>query len=103
ELYNPASGTWANTASMATARSFLTATLLPNGMVLIAGGQNAGADVGSAELFGLGPPLITNPLVATGTVGVPFTYQFEASGATSRVSSNLPNPLIYEGNLAAID
>ena len=27
-------------------------------------------------------PVITSPLVATGTVGLPFTYQFEASGAT---------------------
>ena len=29
------------------------------------------------------PPVITSPLVATGTVGLPFTYQFKASGATS--------------------
>jgi hypothetical protein len=103
ELYNPASGTWANTASLTNARSFHTATLLPNGMVLIAGGQNSGIDVGSAELFDLGPPIITSPLVATATVGVPFSYQFEASGATSRTARNLPNPLVYDGNLLAID
>ena len=43
-----------------------------------------------------GPPVITSPLVATGTVGLPFTYQFEAGGATSVAVTNLPPGLTFD-------
>ena len=39
ELYDPASGTWTATGSLGTGRLLQTATLLPNGTVLVAGGQ----------------------------------------------------------------
>ena len=40
ELYDPASGTWMATGSLATPRSFYTATLLLNGKLMAAGGNN---------------------------------------------------------------
>jgi autotransporter-associated beta strand protein len=47
ELYDAGSGTWSATDSLSTARAGHTATLLPNGKVLVAGGDA----VGSAELY----------------------------------------------------
>jgi hypothetical protein len=58
ELYNPVTASFAPTASLNTARSEQTATLLSNGMVLIAGGYDwNGNPLASAELY--------NPSTAT--------------------------------------
>ena len=52
ELYNPATGQWTTTGSMTTGRWLQSATLLNNGTVLVAGGDNAsGSPVTSAELY----------------------------------------------------
>ena len=45
------SGTWTVTGSLNTARAGHTATLLPNGQVLVAGGENAACFLASAELY----------------------------------------------------
>src|SRR5205823_3466977 len=48
ELFNPATQTWTNTGAMNTNRIGHTATLLPNGKVLVAGGSALAA---SAEIY----------------------------------------------------
>ncbi|MDC0712741.1 kelch repeat-containing protein [Stigmatella sp. ncwal1] len=51
EVYDPASGTWSTTASLATARNHHTATLLPHGKVLVAGGSTGSSSLASAEVY----------------------------------------------------
>jgi hypothetical protein len=48
---DPTSGTWTLTGSLNTARYYHTATLLPNGMVLVAGGDDSLNHLDSAELY----------------------------------------------------
>jgi hypothetical protein len=48
-------------------------------------------------------PVITSPLVATGTVGLPFTYQFTANGATSLdIPGSVAPGLTFNTSLGAI-
>jgi choline dehydrogenase-like flavoprotein len=67
ELYNPATGTWTATGSLTTARDGHTATLLPNGKVLVAVGNGLSGVLSSAELYdvGLGFTNSWQPQIAT--------------------------------------
>ena len=51
EVYDPISHTWSRTGPLNVARALYTATLLPNGKVLAAGGGNSNGELASAELF----------------------------------------------------
>ncbi|NBV23716.1 MAG: hypothetical protein EBS05_17570, partial [Proteobacteria bacterium] len=51
EVYDPAQGTWTSTSPLATGRYLHTATLLPNGKVLVTGGENGSSYMATTEVY----------------------------------------------------
>src|SRR6266480_3619301 len=51
ELYDLASGSWTTTGNLNTGRYYHTATLLPNGKVIVAGGIDSSGASASAEVY----------------------------------------------------
>ena len=79
-LYDPATGGWSTTASMTTARALHTATLLPNGKVLVVAGAGPGGaeprnanQLASAELYDPASETWTATGSLTGTTTTPAT------------------------------
>ena len=90
ELYDPASGTFSLTGSLNIARSSQSTTVLGNGNVLLAAGQNDGANggyLGSAELYNPA----TGKFTLTGSLNTPrilHTAHLLASGQVLIVAGN---------------
>jgi N-acetylneuraminic acid mutarotase len=83
EIYSPSAGTWTATGSMTSARVGATATLLPNGSVLVASGLGTGT-VGFA--YGLATAEIYDPSAGTWTAtGIMSTARY---GHTATSLSN---------------
>lgn len=76
ELYDPATGTWSPTGSMATRRALHVAQLLPNGKVLVAGGRTCNGP----------PPLTCNSTFTTNTAEL-----YDPATGTWTPTSNMNN------------
>lgn len=75
----------------------------PNGIAVdSAGNLYVGDSNNNAIRFGMPPPFINSPLIAIGTVGLQFIYQFQADGATSLAAGNLPPGLNFIPALGVI-
>ena len=103
ELYNPATGTWSVTGSMHQGRSGLngagaSAALLPDGQVLVAGGEDANFDLlSSAELYDPATgKFIPTGSMTTGRVGQSATLlgngQVLMAGGGGGTATELYNP-----------
>ena len=98
ELYNPATQTFSATGGLSGYRGTHTATLLKNGMVLIAGGEVSGTSLASAELYNPA----TGTFTATGNLNVPRHNHTATllndgtvliAGGSSRIGRNAPTKL----------
>src|SRR5204863_2781630 len=83
DLYDPATGKWTATALLGAARDYHTATVLPNGKVLVTGGHGGGA---STELYdiGLGFSAPWQPQIATVTSPLSLASGLEITGSQFR-------------------
>jgi large repetitive protein len=107
ELYNPATGTWTQTGSMQGAREQHSATLLPDGEVLVAGGLNQGGfccspfEYSSAELYdpatGTWAPTASMAAKHAGQTAtlLPGGWVLVAGGGTSVAEIYEPGPAIW--------
>ncbi len=84
ELYDPSTGTWATTSNLATQRSRHSATLLPNGTVLVVGGRPSNiAAIG--ELY--------DPVTSTWTL-VPPAVWYMNSYIARHTATLLPSGIV---------
>ena len=82
EIYDPATGTWSATGSLTTGgRALHTASPLPGGRILIAGGWNGSAALSSAEIYD------------------PATGAFSATGSMTTARANHRQTVLFDGRV----
>jgi hypothetical protein len=89
ELYDPATGSFSSTGSMNVARSHFTATLLLDGRVLIAGGDNSG--------------LTPTNMWASAELYDPSTGKFGPTGSMSEPRADHTATLLIDGRVLIAD
>ena len=87
ELYNPSTGTFTFTGSMATARGLFTATLLTNGEVLAAGGDDNN---------------LTPPYVSSAELYNPTTGKWSTTGSLNTARYNHTATLLSDGRVLIV-
>jgi hypothetical protein len=94
ELYDPRTGTWSATGSMIHPRAWHSATLLPNGLVLVAGGQCPG-------LYEKGCPAVEDPSGAMPDVEFydPKTGSWTATGSMTSPRFEHTATLLADGKV----
>jgi N-acetylneuraminic acid mutarotase len=95
EVYDPVADTWTSAPSMTVARMLHTATMLPNGKILITGGYTGGPDDLSASVELYTPSDAILAAVGLGSLS-PASVQMNSSALTLHVSGTAfaPNSIV---------
>jgi hypothetical protein len=91
ELYDPDTGLWSSTGSLQTPRAAHTATLLPDGKVLVAGGTALTPAPSSST-----PP---DPVVASAELYDPVTGEWSFTGSLGQARENHTATLLPNGKV----
>ena len=107
ELYNPSSGTFNPGGSLSAARAEQSATLLPNGNVLIAGGINAGITLSSEDIYqpsDLTPPNLVSISVTPANAAIPIgsSQPMTATGTFSDGTTETLNSTFWSSSTSSI-
>jgi N-acetylneuraminic acid mutarotase len=100
-LYDPTTDRWFTTNPMKQGRVDPTASLLPDGRVLVAGGRTAqtnGTPLDTTEIFDPGAAVATSPSTAAATAPASSS----AAGSLQRLASQLPLVPLLTGGLGVI-
>jgi hypothetical protein len=91
ETFDPSTGTWTpTTAPLSAPRAFHTATLLPNGSVLVVGGlDSSGNPLATAEIY-QGPPIQKTTPVLTWPVPAAIAHGTPLSAAQLNATASVP-------------
>ena len=98
ELYDPATGRFSATGSMAGPRLHHTATLLTGGRVLIAGGDTSGGTVGDTSGVAAGD-IVGGAAIATAELYDPTTGKFVSAGTMKEPRAGHTATLLLDGRV----